>query len=178
MRVTTDKIESGYMARYDERFTNLNPTAVLELGVLNGDSLNEWRARWPDAFIAGVDLNWPDIIGDWAFFKAAQDDHHALTLISEHGPWTLIIDDAEHVGIKSAASFDTLWPHVAPGGCYVIEDWGTGYWPGWADYGHDLNMVTLAKSLIDQITGNGNSIDIGIERIEYCPGQIFIWKAP
>lgn len=47
---------------------------------------------------------------------------------SEFGddPPDLIIDDASHLLQHSRTSFDTLFPRLAPGGLYIIEDWPWG----------------------------------------------------
>ena len=38
-------------------------------------------------------------------------------------PIDLIIDDASHLYAETKASFNRLFPHLRPGGLYVIEDW-------------------------------------------------------
>lgn len=46
----------------------------------------------------------------------------------------VIIDDCSHVGELARVSFWHLFDnHLKPGGLYVIEDWGTGYWDFWPD---------------------------------------------
>ena len=42
----------------------------------------------------------------------------------------LVVDDASHYYFETRASFNTLFPHLRPGGLYVIEDWGWAHWPG------------------------------------------------
>lgn len=53
-------------------------------------------------------------------------------------PLDLVVDDASHSYRLTRASFNALFPHVRPGGFYVIEDWGWAHWQGWphlpADY--------------------------------------------
>ncbi|HDM77296.1 MAG TPA: hypothetical protein ENG51_12645 [Deltaproteobacteria bacterium] len=46
----------------------------------------------------------------------------------------IIIDDASHIGELTKIAFWHLFDnHLKPGGLYVIEDWGTGYWDDWPD---------------------------------------------
>ena len=56
-----------------------------------------------------------------------QSDHERLTTILDDdlGPEAidLVIDDASHRFEETRASFETLFPRLAPGGTYVIEDW-------------------------------------------------------
>jgi hypothetical protein len=40
----------------------------------------------------------------------------------------LVIDDASHMYDETVASFELLFPHLRPGGDYVIEDWSADHW--------------------------------------------------
>lgn len=42
----------------------------------------------------------------------------------------LVFDDASHMYWPSLISFNTLFPHLAKGGLYIIEDWAWGHWKG------------------------------------------------
>lgn len=163
----------AYLPVY-ERF--LHPTrdatrAVLELGIADGGSLLIWERYFPAARIVGLDINPVTIAardGRIATEQASQTDPAALDRVrATHAPdgFDLIIDDASHVGAYSEAAFRHLFRHhLKPGGLYVIEDWGTGYWPDWQDGGrfeepaaydgrrlpsHDFGMVGFIKRLVD-----------------------------
>ena len=41
----------------------------------------------------------------------------------------LVVDDGAHTSEAQLASFAILWPHVSPGGVYVVEDTCCSYWP-------------------------------------------------
>ncbi len=41
-------------------------------------------------------------------------------------PLDLVVDDASHLFDETRASFNALFPHLRPGGSYIIEDWS---WP-------------------------------------------------
>jgi hypothetical protein len=142
-RHKTDKAESpGYLAHYEKYFSEFKekPVRMLELGVLHGGSLLMWHDYFEQGLIVGLDLNncpldsLPDRV---RFVKGSQDDVALLTrTANEFAPdgFDIVIDDASHFGSLSRASFDVLFRnHVRPGGMYVVEDWGTGYWPGWPD---------------------------------------------
>lgn len=43
-------------------------------------------------------------------------------VVDKFESFDFIIDDASHITEKTIASFELLWPHVHPGGYYVIED--------------------------------------------------------
>jgi predicted O-methyltransferase YrrM len=66
------------------------------------------------------------------------------------GPLDLVIDDASHLEPQTRASFNRLFPHLRPGGLYVIEDWS---WPH-TGYVHDdpaYNEVTPLSALVCEL---------------------------
>ena len=145
--------------------------ALLELGVYNGGSLRCWEAYFPQAQIAGIDLALPALnVGERVhMYEGNQADPALLSRVAaEVAPegFDIIIDDCAHIGVVAKASFWHLFDrHLKPGGLYVIEDWGTGYWPTWPDGravaaesdterrlpSHDAGMVGLIKQLIDEL---------------------------
>lgn len=158
---------------------------LLEIGVWGGQSLEMWRDCLPGATVVGVDvIDSPVKTGERLHFaKGDQSDCGFLAglrrrFAPEDG-FSVIIDDASHVAGPTAASLCCLFnDHLASGGLYIIEDWGTGYLDGWGgrpmkakavdlrDLGvdargfrgknrlssHDYGMVGLVKRLIDQMT--------------------------
>lgn len=62
------------------------------------------------------------------------------------------------LGKLTRETFNHLFDqHLKPGGVYVIEDWGTGYWDSWPDgkkvvpgVPHNEGMVGFVKELIDE----------------------------
>jgi hypothetical protein len=148
-RYDTDKSASqGYLSDFEEVLGSRRsgPAAVLELGVLRGGSLQMWRDYFAGGPVVGLDLNpvnVPDASGRIKTYTGRQDDPTLLDRIrAECAPdgFDLIIDDCAHVGRLARASFWHLYPrHLCPGGIYVIEDWGTGYWDLWSD-GHQFQQ--------------------------------------
>jgi hypothetical protein len=111
---------------------------LLEIGVANGNSVSVWLDWFLNGQIVGLDLDPPDLddLGDRLhLYRGSQDDTALLDRIAEEvapDGFDIIIDDASRVGWLTAASFWHLFPnHLKSGGMYVIEDWGTGYWPNW-----------------------------------------------
>ncbi len=153
-----------YLRRYEEQFASLADEAVvlLELGVHRGGSLILWRDFFPRGTIVGLDalpVEVPDSSGRIHIYQGLQDDVAVLDRIaSERAPagFDIIIDDCSHVAELSRASFTHLFDHhLKPGGIYVIEDWGTGYWDHWPDgrnYDGDNHLAGMAgfvKELVD-----------------------------
>lgn len=132
-----------YLPIYEQLLDHLRdqPFTLLELGVWGGDSLEMWREAFPKATIVGVDLAPPDLqLGPRVHVvRGDQSDAELMrSLRLEHAPagFDVIVDDASHLGVTTARSLQALYTeHLRPGGIYCIEDWGTGYLPGWHDGG-------------------------------------------
>ena len=104
----------------------------------------------------------------------------------EHGPFDIVIDDGSHVNRHVHHSFRTLWPHLAPGGLYVVEDLQTSYWPSWG--GHpDATPPTsmgLLKSFVDGLNraevgdprGEGTYLERNISGISFHHNIAFVEK--
>ena len=181
-RFDTDKYAAGYIPYYLERVRS--PRRLLEVGVRNGGSLQLWCELWPSLErVVGLDIQppLPKLHPRIVVLQADQNDAPLLDRIaSEYGPFDLVIDDASHFGNASWTTFCALWPHVVPGGIYVIEDWGTGYrsdWPDGAEYqpgpppGHVSGMAGTIKRLVDEIEGGQ------VERLDLLMGLAFAFKA-
>ena len=108
--------------------------------MLNGLGLVMLQDMYPGGTVAGVDANpgshWPD--GTIRIVTGQDNPALPVILQSYSAHWDLIIDDASHRGALTQTTFGLLWPLVAPGGFYVIEDWfigspcwpSTGFWGG------------------------------------------------
>jgi len=183
----TDKVQHGYLKIYDPIFSDYADKEInlLELGILNGGSLFLWRDYFPKGQIFGIDLNAPEQLNDEErirVFSGSQQDENFLTRVAKNAlnGFDIIIDDASHIGRLTQISFWHLFEnHLKPGGIYVIEDWGTGYWGDWPDgeisnpdgklrticlnflermgawkgkyfYNHSFGMVGFIKQLVDE----------------------------
>lgn len=138
----TDKISNEYLDRYNPMLAPWvgKSITLLELGVLKGGSLLLWNDYFPFSKIVGIDLNLPENfmpVENIEIFQGSQIDREFLTNIANKSApngFDIIIDDASHIGELTKVSFWHLFDnHLKPGGMYVIEDWGTGYWDDWID---------------------------------------------
>jgi SAM-dependent methyltransferase len=148
----TDKIDSEYLRKYDPIFGPLAGKKIdlLELGVFGGGSMLLWKDYFPEGSITGVDISLP---ANWQptdrvrLFEGSQGDTAFLSKVAnEVAPagFDIIIDDASHFGGLTKTAFWHLFDHhLKPGGIYVIEDWGTGYWEDWPD-GRALDLASYA----------------------------------
>jgi hypothetical protein len=159
VRFATDKVTHGYLPAYLRIAAELGPAArVCEVGVQHGHGLDLFQALFPAGLVAGADVSggcrWPD---GTVRIVAAQDDPQLFTLLGNYSlEWDLFADDASHDGNLTVATLRLLWPLLAPGGFYVIEDWMVGLgWPG-----HDDSMLMMAQGLLTLLTRDGDVEDI------------------
>jgi 8-demethyl-8-alpha-L-rhamnosyltetracenomycin-C 2'-O-methyltransferase/8-demethyl-8-(2-methoxy-alpha-L-rhamnosyl)tetracenomycin-C 3'-O-methyltransferase len=159
VRFATDKITHGYLPVYLRIAAELGPAArVCEVGVQSGHGLHMFQALFPAGLIAGVDCDtgsrWPE---GTAVIVCGQDAPALPTLLRQHSPeWDLITDDASHDGKLTTETFRLLWPLIAPGGFYVIEDWMVGLsWPG-----YDTSMLETVQGLLPLLTKDSDVEDI------------------
>lgn len=101
----------------DKEFT------LLEIGVAAGNSLRMWREYFHNAKVYGIDIN-PDCAGyGEGIFIGSQTDAGFLDgLLAKIGTPDIIIDDGSHVGQDMIFTFKHLFPKMASGGYYVVED--------------------------------------------------------
>ena len=151
----TDKIANGLMENYKTLFSPLQykKITILEIGVLEGASLHYWDDyfKHTETMIVGLDLKLPQVeFGDRVkVLECNQNDSECLSFIAEkYGPFDIIIDDGSHFRKETENCFQLLFPFVAVGGYYVIEDWAAGYWRDRPLYG---GMVELINDIIGQI---------------------------
>ena len=138
----TDKIANRYLERYDpilEPWVNKKIT-LLEIGVHKGGSLLLWRDYFSQGTIVGIDIKVPkDFVPTErvSIYEGDQADTNFLTGVANRiAPegFDIILDDASHIGELTKKAFWHLFDnHLKPGGLYVIEDWGTGYFDDWPD---------------------------------------------
>jgi cephalosporin hydroxylase len=132
---------------------------VLEFGVFQGGSLQMWKDYFgPRVRVIGVDIDKrcarfaerriKIVIGD-------QEDRAFLRrLAKKYGPFDVVIEDGGHRMDQQINTFEEIWPAVADGGVFLIEDLHTSYWPSYGG-GHrrEGTFIEYAKNLIDQQNG-------------------------
>ena len=125
-----------YLPLYDRYFSRYRGTKVrfLEIGVNNGGSLQMWRRYLgPDAVLTGIDIN-PDCAqydGQSGNVRiGSQDDPEFLAkVVEEMGGIDVVLDDGSHRMAHIDTSLRVLFPMLAEGGTYMIEDLHTAYYP-------------------------------------------------
>jgi demethylmacrocin O-methyltransferase len=152
----TDKCEQhhNYVELYVTVFEPVREEAkrVLEIGVLDGDSVRMWEAYFPRAMIFGIDIvdtsqheteRIRTFIGDQA--NRAQLAEFAKQFGSD---FDIVIDDGGHTMEQQQVSFGFFFPLVKSGGIYIIEDIHTSFPDRYPGYGVSENEANSTFTMI------------------------------
>ncbi|WP_299838666.1 class I SAM-dependent methyltransferase [uncultured Paracoccus sp.] len=161
------------------------PIRLLEIGIggysdplRGGESLAMWRDYFPKGEITGLDIARKDLnLGPRvAIRQGSQVDADCLSrLVEERGPFDVILDDGSHQNAHVVESFRLLFPTLASGGVYIIEDVQTALFP---KFGGSLelkapNSLAMALERVAKLqAGQGG----GMARIERFHNLIVIHK--
>ncbi|MDR2893474.1 MAG: class I SAM-dependent methyltransferase [Deltaproteobacteria bacterium] len=63
----------------------------------------------------------------------------------------IIIDDCSHLYGPTKTTFEMMFPLLAPGGLYIIEDWAWAHWPGYQNRGETFYDESALSNLIFEI---------------------------
>ena len=160
----TDKssLIHNYCVKYEKYlpYKRTDKLKILEIGVLNGESLRMWKDYFILSDIIGIDINTDCKKYDEERITVeigSQTDLNFLWEIGEkYEMFDMILDDGSHINNDVIFSFEQLFKYVKPGGIYVVEDTCTSYW---ADYGgghrKDGTSVEFFKGLVDDVNLRG-----------------------
>lgn len=125
----TDKcsLMNDYLTAYEAALASYRnqPINLMEIGVLGGASLRVWRRYFTRARLVGIDIDrsCTRFAGERTEIRiGSQTDPEFLAKVAAEFPPTIVIDDGSHRTDDILFTFDRLFPVLAPGGCYVIED--------------------------------------------------------
>ena len=148
-----------YFEIYDRHFSRFRgkDVHIVEFGISHGGSLQMWRQYFgPQCRIYGVDINphCKQLEEDGIeIFIGDQENRDFLRSLAARIPRIdILIDDGGHTMGQQIATFEELFPHVAPDGVYLCEDMHTSYWPDWdGGYRRPGTFVEYTKDFIDRI---------------------------
>ena len=126
----TDKGPEGHdFTEVYERFflpMRTEPIRILEIGIDQGGSLLMWSDYFPKAEIFGIDIEDRSSMETERVFTFVADqakrEQLGAFLAKYPGPYDIVLDDGGHSMEQQQVSLGFLFPHVRPGGYYVIED--------------------------------------------------------
>lgn len=132
----TDKGIWGYTPAYEKHLDRDRVKSVLEVGICGfrdipnnvvGASLFAWRDYFPEAEVYGVDNDARFIFNDQPRIHTALCDAYDAVqlgpvLLKWGKKFDFICDDAVHDPSNQMRLVCSLWPMLAPGGVYAIEE--------------------------------------------------------
>lgn len=131
------------------------PIKMLEIGVFRGGSLQLWRRYLhPESVIVGIDIDsaaqrFDDPAGLVHVRIGPQQDSSFLqSVVSEFGPFDVVLDDGSHMASHMVQTFRHLFANgLASGGVYIVEDIHANYWTEFRD--DPVTFVDFTKWLIE-----------------------------
>ena len=182
---------SNYLELYEEylsRFKNREKVNLLEIGLLDGGSINLWMKYFGNKLnFYGIDIN-PRCKNyekdNVVVYIGSQSDEKFLSTVANETPQLdVIIDDGGHTMKQQVNSFKSLFPKLSEGGIYICEDCHTSYWyPYGGGIGRKETFIEFAKKLIDELhatefkKGNEGYYSKNIKGIHFHDSMVIIEK--
>ncbi|WP_273229316.1 class I SAM-dependent methyltransferase [Pseudomonas kuykendallii] len=172
------------------------PKRILELGIWKGGSVVLFNEMFVPEKLVALDFN--TNVTKYLVDYVSQRKNIALSLGVDQADkkalhqlyvrefvgqkLDLVLDDASHFYEQSRASFEALFPLLAVGGIYVVEDWGWAQWPGdhWqvnegGDYFRDRKPLA---NLIIELTLLAASQPSLVAGVVVESGSVYVRRGP
>lgn len=179
----TDKERHGYLPIYQDLLTPFlgQAVSICEIGVLHGGSIQMW-AKWaPRWKVVGVErkVQWrPDpSLERIHLIEGNVNDQETIRKIVDHGPYVAIIDDASHLSRDHLNAFSALWPHVSPGGWYILEDLHTLWMARYTPLGSPTILDMLCDRFQAILTGQDEIKEVRLIGNSQADGFMALRKA-
>jgi predicted O-methyltransferase YrrM len=155
--VKTKSYLAEYLSLQGEKFEN-----IVELGVFQGGSIAFLDKLFEPKNLIGVEISPKKVEALESYIKtdashikiyygSSQGDTNLLNSIVENdlaGQLDLVVDDASHLYELTKTSMMALFPLLAPGGTYLIEDWAWSHRPNAQVTGHPWSDKPALTNLI------------------------------
>lgn len=178
----TDKAtHHKYTSVYESLFDKIKDDTInfLEIGLLQYASIKMWEEYFSNAKIWGVDIELREPV-------TAVSDRVKLVKCDATSPDLLlhlpdkldiVIDDGSHMSADHIATFELLYPHVNPGGFYIIEDTHVQH-VSWKKYSKFNSGVNSLQWLKEQTIVPQTSISYGVSQsfLQKSPSLVIIQK--
>jgi cephalosporin hydroxylase len=179
-----DSLES-----YRQVLSNTPVRNLLEFGILEGGSAVLFTLLMELEKFVGIDIR-DSATGIEPFlarhevgkkikfhFSVSQSDERSVRKLIKSefakSPIDLIIDDASHEYAHTKRTFEIAFPHLRPGGLYVIEDWG---WPHWRGYNGLMGEPAMSVLIFELVMLCATSQEV-VSDIRIFPSFAFIRKS-
>jgi hypothetical protein len=162
----------GHAAHYERYFAKLRGARLnlLEIGVggygdprKGGESLRMWRTYFPRARIFGIDVCDKRAHDERRIrtFRGSQTDEAFLARVADAiGTIDIIIEDGSGENRDKIRTFELLFPRLALGGIYVIEQVQTSYWTAVGGSSVDLDRADTTMGFLKRRTDGLNHAEL------------------
>ncbi len=153
MEFNTDKITyHNFWGFYESHFSKIKNKKIniLEIGILNGESLKLLKNYFGKSNIYGIDINKIELNEDRIkTYQMSQVDFEAFEKNFENIKFDVIIDDGSHMTKHQIDSFTYLFKNkLNNGGLYIIEDLHTSFRREYVNT--DITAFELVKNINDK----------------------------
>ncbi len=179
------KLVDQYETYFNNQPEQTHPKNVVEIGMWDGGSAVFWNEILKPEKIVGIDII--ENGGNEYFHKYlitnnklkpywSTDQANASRLreiIIENfveESLDIVFDDGSHMYSQTLASFNALFPFIAIGGIYIIEDWA---WSHWKSQENDLPVGTELTKLVQEIIQATANVGL-IESVTVFEGFIVV----
>lgn len=128
-----------------QRTSRQEAKLMLEIGVADGSSLLAWSEVFPNATVVGMDIH-PAAKWSGEFHLGDQRLQADCLRVAAGRLFDVIVEDAVHSVENSLLTFFWLWPFVAPGGFYIVEEFAGV---------PRRNLLALGVEIVDTIGPSG-----------------------
>lgn len=178
----TDKVHhvfrgKSYCDIYDRYLNSIRHRVktFVEIGVKEGQSLRMFESYFPNATIYGIDIDpackqyETDRIK--IFIGDQNDDAFLDHLKTTLGPIDVLLDDGSHITSHQLKTFSVLYPSIARGGFYIVEDLRNSYedvlnphdvrtlWPGMSYNNPTDPLKNYRKDFVDFVESQIRELD-------------------
>lgn len=189
----TDKssLNHDYLSHYERIIGDLRdePVTLLEIGVFRGGSLAMWEEFMPNGRIVGVDINpaCAQYAGDRREVEiGSQVDPEFIGNLGRRLNPHVVVDDGSHLADHVILTFRLLFPHLRPGGIYIVEDLhfhagpGAPHWRNGADKAPQDVLLRLARLVTLPGSDGDDERDTAraVSSVEFFYGGVAIRKRP
>ena len=131
---------------------------ILEIGVLDGDSLRIWRDFFTNANICGFDIEKKNfkIPNVDIRFGDQTDIDFLKTIIDDYKKFDIIIDDGSHISKHIIKSFSFLFDYLNENGLYIVEDLQTSYFPRYGGSRININKKNTSMNFLKKLADSVN----------------------
>jgi cephalosporin hydroxylase len=181
--------DRGSLESYRQVLSNTRVRNLLEFGILEGGSAVLFTLLMELERFVGIDIR-DSARGIEPFlarhevgkkikfhFSVSQSDERSVRKLIKSefakSPIDLIIDDASHEYAHTKRTFEIAFPHLRPGGLYVIEDWG---WPHWRGYNGLMGEPAMSVLIFELVMLCATSQEV-VSDIRIFPSFAFIRKS-